>query len=203
MTTSTLERNSAAYHLRGEPVKTPVSRDLLRGCGFAEFHRQDSAVRMKATAGGRFRFLQGIVGKEVSDFSNEARRGKRLLHVVALQVNVGIDLVGDPIVALVPFEADIVRRRAYPERLSINLKRSFPDAQMVARFYDVDGFRVRPAVVLRTAKEIKLAHGHGHVRLFRNAFQHSVEDRVFDVRIHLYPASGGENPLHGRFRSEN
>src|SRR5215472_16203013 len=121
--------------------------ELLRGCGFAEFHRQNFAVRMKATAGGRFGFLQGIVGKEVGDFSNEASRGKRLLQVVALQV-------------------DVMRRGAYPERLSINLKRSFPDAQMVAGLYDADGFCVRPAIILRAAKQIELAHRHGHVGLF-------------------------------------
>src|SRR5215472_1780858 len=140
--------------------------ELLRGCGFAEFHRQNFAVRMKATAGGRFGFLQGIVGKEVGDFSNEASRGKRLLQVVALQVNIGIDLVGNSVVALVPFEADVMRRGAYPERLSINLKRSFPDAQMVAGLYDADGFCVRPAIILRAAKQIELAHRHGHVGLF-------------------------------------
>ena len=94
-------------------------------------------------------------------------------------------------------------RSADPERLSINLKRSFPDAQMVAGLYDADGFGVRPAVVLRTAKQIQLAHGHGHVGLFRDALKESVEDRVLDVRIHLYPASGGESLLHGCFRAKN
>ena len=86
---------------------------------------------MKATAGGRFGALQGIVGKEVRDFTNDAGRSKRLLHIVALKVDIGIDLVGNSIIALVPFYSDIMSRSAYPERRSINLKRSFPDAQMV------------------------------------------------------------------------
>lgn len=58
---------------------------------------------MKAAAGGRFGVLHGIVGKKVCDFTNEAGRSKRLLHIVALKVDIGIDLVGNSIVALVPF----------------------------------------------------------------------------------------------------
>jgi len=158
---------------------------------------------MKAAAGGRRGFLQGMVGEQVSDFANQTRRGKRLLQVVALKVNIGIDLVGNSIVALVPFESDVMSRSAYPERFSMNLIRSFPDAQVVAGLYHANGFGVRPAVVLRTAKQIELAHGHGHIGLFRNAFKNAVEDRILDVGIHLYPASGSENLLHGRFRAKN
>src|SRR5436309_6345833 len=90
---------------------------------------------MKAAAGGRRGFLQGMVGEQVSDFANQTRRGKRLLQVVALKVNIGIDLVGNSIVALVPFESDVMSRSAYPERFSMNLIRSFPDAQVVAGLY--------------------------------------------------------------------
>src|SRR3989442_1330455 len=74
---------------------------------------------------------------------------------------------------------------------------------VVAGLYHANGFGVRPAVVLRTAKQIELAHGHGHIGLFRNAFKNAVEDRILDVGIHLYPASGSENLLHGRFRAKN
>src|SRR2546429_9852436 len=113
------------------------------------------------------------------------------------------DVCSSDLVALVPFESDVMSRSAYPERFSMNLIRSFPDAQVVAGLYHANGFGVRPAVVLRTAKQIELAHGHGHIGLFRNAFKNAVEDRILDVGIHLYPASGSENLLHGRFRAKN
>src|SRR2546429_9216994 len=72
------------------------------------------------------------------------------------------DVCSSDLVALVPFESDVMSRSAYPERFSMNLIRSFPDAQVVAGLYHANGFGVRPAVVLRTAKQIELAHGHGH-----------------------------------------
>ena len=66
------------------------------------------------------------------DLRDQSGRGKSFLDVVALEVDVRIDLVGDPVVALVAFEADIVSCRADPKRFPVHLKRSLPDAQVVA-----------------------------------------------------------------------
>src|SRR5437879_13400488 len=99
---------------------------------------------MKAAAGGRRGFLQGMVGEQVSDFANQTRRGKRLLQVVALKVNNGIDLVGNSIVALVPFEADVMSCSAYPERCCRNFIRSFPDPPGVAGISHANASARRP-----------------------------------------------------------
>jgi len=67
---------------------------------------------------------------------------------------------------LIPLEADIVGGGADPKHLAIDSEGRFPDAQVIARGHDGDGFGVGPAIVLRAAEEIKLAHGHGEVGLF-------------------------------------
>src|SRR5438309_1479350 len=122
--------------------------------------------------------------------------------VVTLQVDVGIDFVSDAIVALVAFKPDVMSGRAYPQRFSLDLKRSLPNAQMVARFCDVKRLRVRPAGVLRPSEEVELAHGHGQIGLFRNTFDDAFQHRLFHVGIHFYPASGSKSLLHSRFRAE-
>jgi hypothetical protein len=80
----------------------------------SEFKNQNLAARVEGAAGGGIGFLHGIFGKEVRDFDDETGAGQRFLHVVAFEVDVGIDLVGNAIVALIAFEADIVSGRAYP-----------------------------------------------------------------------------------------
>jgi hypothetical protein len=91
------------------------------------------AVGMEAAAGGGFGFFHGIAGEIVGDLGDEARGGERFFDVVALEVDVGVDFVGQAVVALVFFEADIVGGGADPKGLAVDLKRGFPDAQMVAR----------------------------------------------------------------------
>jgi len=68
----------------------------------------------------------------VRDLADEAGGRERFFDVVAFEVDVGIDLVGDSVIALVAFESNVVRGGADPERLAVDLKGSLPDAQMVA-----------------------------------------------------------------------
>src|SRR3979409_743742 len=112
---------------------------------------------MKGSAGGGLGFLQRIFGKEVGNFGDEARRRERFFDILAFEVDVGIDLVGDAVVALVEFETDVVGCSADPKRFALDLDGSSPNAQMVARSDDADGLGVGPAVVLRPAEEVKLA----------------------------------------------
>jgi len=79
----------------------------------------------------------------VRDFGDESGGRERFFDVFALEVDVGIDLVGDAVVALVAFESDVVRGGADPERFTFDLERGLPDAQMVARSDDADGLGVR------------------------------------------------------------
>jgi hypothetical protein len=148
-------------------------------------------------------FFHWIVRQEVRDFAHQPCRCQRLLNIVALKVNVGIDLVRDAIVALVPLEADVMGCRSYPQSFAPHLKRRFPDSQVVARSHHADWLRVSPAVILRTSKKVKLAHGHSEIRFLRNAFNQSVENRSLHIGIHFDPASRRENPLHRGFRTKN
>src|SRR5713226_2178171 len=121
---------------------------------------------MESAAGGGLGFFHWFVGKEVSGFDDEAGGGESFLNVVAFKVDVGIDLVSDAVVALVAFESDVVSSGTDPKRFTIDLKRRFPDAQMVARPDDADGLSVCPAVILRAVKEVELAHRHGQIGFF-------------------------------------
>ena len=64
------------------------------------------------------------------DLGDQAGVGKGLLDIVALEVDIGINFVGDSVVALVALEADVVSCGAHPKRLTINLKWRFPDATL-------------------------------------------------------------------------
>ena len=74
---------------------------------------------------------------------------------------------------------------------------------MIARSDDTDGLGTGPAVVLRAAKEEELAHGHGQVGFLREAADQAVEHGFLDVGVDSHPAGGGEDMLHGGFRSED
>src|SRR5712692_7558435 len=106
----------------------------------------------------------------MGDFENDAGGEESFLDIVALKVDVGIDLVGDAIIALIPLEADVVSGGADPESLALDLKRRFPDAQVIAGGHNGDGLSVSPAVILRAAKEVKLAHGHGEIGFLGKTF---------------------------------
>src|SRR5207245_10000591 len=131
--------------------------------GLVEFEDEDLAVGMESAGGGGLGFFHGFVGEKMRDFCDEAGGRECFLNIVAFEVNVGIDLVSDAVVALVPFESDVVSSGTDPKRFAANLEGRFPDAQMVARSDDADGLSVGPAVILRAAEEVELAHGHGEI----------------------------------------
>src|SRR5260370_19879311 len=158
---------------------------------------------MKSAAGGGFGFLQGVLRKEVRGLGDEASGSESFFDVVAFQVNVGIDLVGDAVVALIAFEADVVRRFAYQHSFAFYLVGRLPAAQMVARSDEAYGFGVSPAVILRAAEEVELAHRHGHVGFFGKAAEDAMENSAADVGVHFDPAGGGEDALHGGFRAKD
>src|SRR5437762_5081813 len=158
---------------------------------------------MKGPASGGLSFFHGIVGKEVRDLGDQARGGESFFDVVALKIDIGIDPVGNAVVALVAFESDVVGGGADPQGFAVDLERRFPDAQVIARSDDADGLSVRPAVILRAAKEVELAHRHGQVGFFRKTTNDGVENGVPDVSIDFHPASGGEETLDSSFGAEN
>src|SRR6266850_2609807 len=176
-------------------------RDVFAGVG--ELEDQELAVRVKGAAGGGLGFLERIVGEEVRDLGYKAGRRERFFDVVALEIDVRIDLVGDAVIALVAFESDVVRGGANPERFALDLEWSFPNAQMVARPDDANGLSVRPTVILRATKEVELAHGHGQIGFFRKTAENAVKHGVFHVGVDFHPAGGGENALHGGFGAED
>lgn len=161
------------------------------------------AVGVEAAASGGLGFFHGVVRREVGDFGDKASGAKGLLNVIALEINVGINLVGDAVVALVAFEADVMRGGADPERLGVDRKGRFPDAQVIARSDDGDGLGMSPAVVLLAAEEVKGAHGHGEIGFFGHAFEEAVEDGVSNVGVHFDPAGGGKDFFHGVLGAED
>src|SRR5262249_39767189 len=85
----------------------------------------------------------------------------------------------------------------------MDLEGSLPDAQVIPRSHDRNGFRMGPSVILRTAEQAKLAHGHRKVGFFGEAFEDAVQYGAADVGIDLHPSGRSKYPLHGRFRAEN
>src|SRR5258708_25507351 len=108
---------------------------------------------MERAAGGGSCLLERVGGEDMGALGDQARGGEGFLDVLALEVDIGINLVSYTIVALVALEADVVGSGADPKSLHIDLKRRFPDAQVIARRHDLDGFGMRPAIILRTAEE--------------------------------------------------
>src|SRR5215475_9046510 len=93
------------------------------GLGFGlvvELEDQDFAVGVKFAAGGGLGGLERVVGSVVFDFRDETGGSQRLFDVVALQVDVGINVVGDAVVALIAFEADVMGGCADPGHLAVD-----------------------------------------------------------------------------------
>ena len=172
-------------------------------CGVGEFEDEDLAVGVEPAAGGGMGFAEGGFGEEAGDFGDEAGGGESFFDVVAFEVDIGIDFVSDAVVALVAVEPDVMSGRADPESLAFDGERRFPEAQVIARSDDADGFRVSPAVILRTAEKIKLRHGHGEVGLLREAFEQAFDDGAANVRIDFDPTRGGEGFFHIGLRAED
>lgn len=77
---------------------------------------------MEGSAGGGVRFFQGIVGREVGKLFHLTGAEQSFFDVIALEINVGINFVGETIVALIALEADIVGGGADPNGFPIALK---------------------------------------------------------------------------------
>src|SRR5581483_3563946 len=107
-----------------------VRRVSVRGRG--EFKDEDLAVGVEGAAGGGARFAHGVFGKKESVLGDEAGSDEGFLNVVAFEVDIGIDFVGDAVVALVALEANVMGGGADPEGLAIDGERRLPDAQVIA-----------------------------------------------------------------------
>src|SRR5258708_25650456 len=148
---------------------------------------------MKRAAGGGARFFKRVSGERMDHFRDQSRSQESFLDIIALEVDVWVNFMRYSVVAIVAIEADVVGGSPDPQSLSVNFKWRLPDAQVIARGYDLDRFGVRPAVVLGTTVKVQWAHWHGEVRLFGNTFEDAVEDGSANVGVYLDPASRGEN----------
>src|SRR6266852_2442097 len=88
-----------------------------------EFQDEELAVGMEGAAGGGLGFFHGFFGEEMRDFCYEAGGRESFLDVVTLEVDVRIDLVSDPVVALVALESDVVSSGTDPVGGSRRAKR--------------------------------------------------------------------------------
>src|SRR5437762_5091364 len=170
---------------------------------FAELEDEHFSVRMKRAAGRGPGFFHRIVWKKMHRLFDEAGAAKSFLNVIAFGVDVRIDFVRDAVVAPIAFESDVVRRSADPNGLSVHLKWRFPDTQVIARCDHGNRLRVRPAVILRPAEKIKLAHWHRPVGFLRKAADDAVQDRVFYVGVNFYPTRRRKDALHAALRAKN
>src|SRR5260370_38440069 len=168
-----------------------------------EFQDEELAVGVKGAAGGGLGFFHGFFGEEMRDFCDDAGGRESFLDAVALEVDVGINLVSDAVVALVALESDVVSSGTDPKCFAVDQEGRFPDAQMVARSDDADGLSVGPAVILRAAEEVELAHRHGQVGFLGEALNEAVQNGGFDVGVNFHPAGVGKNALHGVLRTED
>lgn len=87
---------------------------------------------MEGAASGGFGLLHERFQEEVHEFDDQAGGGKSFFDIVALEIDVGIDFVGDAVVALISFEADVVSGGADPQHLAVDGEGGFPDAEMIA-----------------------------------------------------------------------
>ena len=102
--------------------------DSLSGGGLLELEDEDLPVRTKRAASGGLGFGERVGGEKVSNFGDEPGGGERFFNVIALEVDIGIDLVGEPIVPLIFLKANIMRGGANPQGLAMDLERRFPDS---------------------------------------------------------------------------
>ncbi len=70
---------------------------------------------MELAAGSGLCFGEGIGRRDVLARDDETCAGQRVVDVLALLVDGGIDFVSDVVVALIALESDIVRRGDAPE----------------------------------------------------------------------------------------
>src|SRR5205809_7629567 len=99
---------------------------------------------MKSAASCGLGFFHWIVRQEVGNSGNETRGSQSILNVVALEINIGIDFVGDAVVALVTFESGVVSSGADPSRSTFHPERRLPHGPMIPRSDDPQRLGVLP-----------------------------------------------------------
>src|SRR5690349_7710636 len=104
---------------------------------------------MKASAGRGFGFAQRIRRRHVIEFGYLAGLFETLADVIALLIDVGIDLVRKFAVPLIFFDADVVRSGAGPERNAPDIEWRLPDAEVMARGDDAQRVGLRVSESLR------------------------------------------------------
>src|SRR5882672_7284902 len=103
-----------------QPTERYVRRRLL------QLDNENLSVRMERATRRCVRFFQGIRWRDVTQHRDVAGRVQGLAQILALLVDVGIDLVGQPIVALVFLEANIMRRGSHPYGVTVEVDGGTP-----------------------------------------------------------------------------
>ena len=85
-----------------------------RGWRLQEAEDEDFAVGVKRPTRSSLGFLQRAFRQEVRNLGDETSTRERFLDVIALEVDVRIDLVRDAIVTLVSLETDVMGGGAHP-----------------------------------------------------------------------------------------
>src|SRR5260370_4653346 len=111
-------------------------------------NHEQPAVGMKRSAGRGTRFLRRLTRRDVAQLRHQPGFIQAAAHELALIIDVWIDLMCYPVVAIVAVKSDVMSRGPDPEFLSLHLKRRFPQPPVVALRDDVDRHGVRPTIIL-------------------------------------------------------
>src|SRR5882724_13711021 len=110
----------------------PATDRVVGAAPLFQLDDENLSVGMERATRRCVRFLQGIGWRDVTEHRNSAGRVQCLAQVLAFLVDVRIDLVSQPIVALVFLEAYVVRRGSHPNRMMIEINWGTPYPEMVA-----------------------------------------------------------------------
>src|SRR5262249_47219689 len=98
-------------------------------------------------------------------------------------------------------KTDVMSTGAHPHLLAIELKRRFPDSEMMAAGDDSVGFGLLVTEVLDATEEIKLAHRHLQVVLLLSRHQDGLGDCRRGGAIGNVPVGGTECRLNVLLRT--
>src|ERR1700737_2491536 len=121
---------------------------------------EDLTVGMKTAASGCLFILDRIGGHDAGMLCHVAASDQATVDEISFVIHVGVNVVGELAIALVALQSHVVRCRSHPYRLPAHSQRRFPNAQVMARRNHGEWLGVREAIVLRSAVQIQLAHGH-------------------------------------------
>src|SRR5258708_3816021 len=116
----------------------PATDRVVGAAPLFQLDDENLSVGMERATRRCVRFLQGIGRRDVAQDGDLACRVQRLAQVLALLVDIGIDLVGQPIVALVLLKTDVVSGCTHPNRVSLKVHRGTPYPQMVPLLHHLD-----------------------------------------------------------------